>query len=84
MHQWIPKPPSRPHVFDDCQVLRGFLLRLRRCCKRVFGSARCVIGGSLKETKDETLFLELALWGYDLSALRDNETSAEIIKIGAS
>ena len=28
------------------------------------------------------LFLELALRGYNLSSLRDNETTAEIVKIG--
>ena len=31
---------------------------------------------------DETLFLELERRGYDLSSLRDNPTTAEIIKIG--
>ena len=43
-----------------------------------------LLGSSLKTTADETLFLELALRGYDLSKLRDpaNETTAEIIKIG--
>ena len=40
------------------------------------------LGAELKETQDETLFLELALRGYDLSRLRDNETTAEIVKIG--
>ena len=42
------------------------------------------LGGELKGTADETLFLELALRGYDLSKLRDsaNETTAEIIKLG--
>ena len=40
------------------------------------------LGGELKATADETLFLELALRGYDLSKLRDNPTTAEIIKIG--
>ena len=39
-------------------------------------------GAELKETADETLFLELALRGYDLSSLRDDETTAEIVKIG--
>ena len=32
--------------------------------------------------KDETLLLELALRGYDLSKLRDNESKVEIVKIG--
>ena len=42
------------------------------------------LGGELKGTADETLFLELALRGYDLSQLRDsaNETTTDIIKIG--
>ena len=40
------------------------------------------LGGELKETADETLFLELALRGYDLSKLRDEETTGEIVKIG--
>ena len=41
-----------------------------------------ILGSSLKLEADETLFLELALRGYDLSSLRDEETTAEIIKIG--
>ena len=40
-----------------------------------------LLGSSLKSTADETLFLELALRGYDLSSLRDEETTAEIVKI---
>lgn len=42
------------------------------------------LGGELKETADETLFLELALRGYDLSKpLReDDKVTAEIVKIG--
>ena len=40
------------------------------------------LGGELKGTADETLFLELALRGYDLSKLQDNETTAKIVKIG--
>ena len=41
------------------------------------------LGGELKATvSDETLFLELALRGYDLSKLRENNTTAEIVKIG--
>ena len=43
---------------------------------------RHLLSGSLKKEADETLFLELALRGYDLSSLRDEETTAEIIKIG--
>ena len=41
-----------------------------------------LLGSSLKKEADETLFLELALRGYDLSRLRENETTAEIVKIG--
>ena len=40
------------------------------------------LGGELKQTADETLFLELALRGYDLSKLRDASTTAEIVKVG--
>jgi hypothetical protein len=43
------------------------------------------LSGSLKKEADETLFLELALRGYDLSSLRENtetDTHAEIVKIG--
>ena len=34
-----------------------------------------LLGSSLKKEVDETLFLELALRGYDLSRLRDEMTS---------
>lgn len=43
------------------------------------------LGGELKQTADETLFLELALRGYDLSKLQEDtetESPAEIVKIG--
>ena len=43
------------------------------------------LGAELKETADETLFLELALRGYNLESLRENnetETPDEIVKIG--
>ena len=44
------------------------------------------LGAELKSTGDETLFLELALRGYNLSRLRetsaDEAETAEIIKIG--
>ena len=39
------------------------------------------LSGSLKKEADETLFLELTRRGYDLSSLRDNPTTAEILKI---
>ena len=43
-----------------------------------------LLGSSLKKEADETLFLELALRGYDLSKLQENDEaqSAEIVKIG--
>ena len=42
-----------------------------------------LLESSLKSTADETLFLELALRGYDLSRLRDDtEVTADIVKIG--
>ena len=41
-----------------------------------------ILGSALKKETDATLFLELALRGYDLSSLRDEETTAEIVKIG--
>ena len=42
-----------------------------------------LLGSSIKKEKDETLFLELALRGYDLSKLQENtEATAEIVKIG--
>jgi broad-specificity NMP kinase len=41
------------------------------------------LSGSLKKEADATLFVELAVRGYDLSKLRENaETTAEILKIG--
>ena len=44
-----------------------------------------LLGSSLKKEADETLFLELALRGYDLSKLKEDqprEYTAEILKIG--
>ena len=41
-----------------------------------------LLGSSLKKEDDKTLFLELALRGYDLSKLRDEtETAGEVVKI---
>ena len=37
---------------------------------------------ALKAITDEMMFLELKRRGYNLSSLRDNETTAEIVKIG--
>ena len=46
--------------------------------------ATTLLGIALKKEADETLFLELALRGYDLSSLRDEgpAKTAEIIQIG--
>ena len=45
-----------------------------------------LLGTSLKNTKDETLILELALRGYNLSSLRETDettaVTADIVKIG--
>ena len=41
-----------------------------------------ILSSSLKNNSDEALFLELARRGYDLSKLRNEETTAEILKIG--
>ena len=41
-----------------------------------------LLGNSLKKQADENLFRELKRRGYDLSSLRENETTAEIVKIG--
>ena len=57
----------------------------RRACERMALGAepdrRRLLSGSLKREADETLFLELALRGYDLSKLRDEPTTANIVKI---
>ena len=57
----------------------------RRACERMALGAerdrRHLLSGSLKREADETLFLELALRGYDLSKLRDEPTTANIVKI---
>lgn len=41
-----------------------------------------LLGSSVKKEDDKTLFLELALRGYDLSRLRDDEATGEVVKIG--
>lgn len=78
-------------VCGSCSVRRG----LERSTPRSGSSSKSVsvgvsfneplkmplLGMSLKKEADETLFLELALRGYDLSRLRDEEATAEILKI---
>ena len=39
------------------------------------------LGGELKETADETLFLELALRGYDRSRLCDEDLQNDTLEI---
>lgn len=41
-----------------------------------------LLGMSLKKEADEMLFLELALRGYDLSRLLDEDVTGEVVKIG--
>ena len=59
----------------------------RQACERMAllseRDTRTLLSGSLKSEKDETLFLELALRGYDLSKLqeKDDTTHAEIVNI---
>ena len=57
----------------------------RQACERMALGAepdrRHLLSGSLKREADETLFLELALRGYDLLKLRDEPTTANIVKI---
>ena len=57
----------------------------RQACEEMSVSSdlhRIFLGMSLKKEADETLFLELALRGYDLTKLRGEEMTAGIIKIG--
>ena len=42
-----------------------------------------LLSRSLKNTSDETLLRELARRGYDISSFCDEETTAEIVKIGS-
>ena len=41
-----------------------------------------LLSSSVKKLTDENLFLELARRGYNLARLREDETTAEIVKIG--
>ena len=64
----------------------GCQLRLRPRCVEGNGglwrTARYLLGSSIKKLGDETLFLELARRGDDLSSLREEVPTAEIVKIG--
>ena len=52
-------------------------------CERLIGHYGNLASGAaaLKIIADETLFRELGLRGYDLSVLRNDKTTAEILKI---
>ena len=63
------------------QAVEGMALASESYRRHLLSGSFQLLGAELKETADETLFLELALRGYDLSKLREEETTAEIIKI---
>ena len=63
--------------------MRPSAKRCKKCLSMAELHETSFLGSSLKSTADETLILELALRGYDLSSLREtDETTAEIIKVG--
>ena len=68
------------------EAVEGMALAAERDRTALLSGSFRFLGGELKNTADETLFLELARRGYDLSKLRENtekdQTTAEIIKIG--
>ena len=76
---FIDKPLSRSFARDAVEAI---VLDSDRVTSDSESYRSILLSGSLKKEADETLFLELALRGYDLSKLRDEETTAEIIKIG--
>ena len=55
--------------------------RCRKCLWMAELHESNLLSSSLKNNADEALFLELARRGYDLSKLRDEETTDWIIKI---
>ena len=67
------------------QTVEAIALIAERDLTRLLSESFKFLGSELKETQDETLFLELALRGYDLSKLRsETETeppAGEIVKI---
>ena len=68
------------------EAVEGMAVAAERDRTALLSGSFQLLGAELKETEDETLFLELARRGYDLSKLRENtetdKTTAEIIKIG--
>ena len=64
------------------EAVEGMALDGESYRTRLLSESFKFLGGELKETQDATLFLELALRGYDLSSLRENDTEkGEIVKI---
>ena len=55
---------------------------LEECSKKTEKLQIRLLGSSLKSIADTTLFLELTLRVYNISKLRDNEMTVQIIKIG--
>ena len=67
------------------ETVEGMALGAEPYRTALLSSSFQFLGAELKQTADETLFLELALRGYDLSKLREEtetESPAEIVKIG--
>ena len=74
--------PSSANPLAFCKVQMLFASEMCEVMAGVCASDRTgLLGSAIKNTTDETLFLELALRGYDLSSLRDDQTTAEIVKI---
>ena len=67
---------------DACEAVEAISLDSESDRTDLLSRSFRFLGGELKATADETLFLELALRGYDLSRLRDEPTTAEIVKVG--
>ena len=64
------------------EAVEGMALGSEPYRSRLLSRSFKFLGAELKKTADETLFLELARRGYDFSKLRDDETTAEVVKIG--
>ena len=68
---------------DIREAVERMAIELHRTYKT--GDSFQFLGAELKAIPDETLFLELALRGYDLGRLRETdatETTGEVVKIG--
>ena len=70
-------------AFDAENILEFGLFEVESAVLEILPSSQnWTLGSSTKNTPDETLFIELALRGYDLSRLRNEETTAEVVAIG--